>query len=108
MMKGNIIKLFLVIISFTFTYECMASDSSEKPKGPKATDIVTFDITIDGESAGKIRIGVFGKTVPKTAENFKQLCIKHQTEVGYNLISYKFSNLIIFEIECRRWQTCRL
>ncbi|XP_027196920.2 peptidyl-prolyl cis-trans isomerase 5 [Dermatophagoides pteronyssinus] len=93
MMKGNIIKLFLVIISFTFTYECMASDSSEKPKGPKATDIVTFDITIDGESAGKIRIGVFGKTVPKTAENFKQLCIKHQTENAEDgkLVGYKGS-----------------
>lgn len=97
MMKGNLIKLFLVIISFTFTHECIAQSPAAddtKPKGPKATDIVTFDITIGGESAGKIRIGLFGKTVPKTAENFKQLCIKHQTENtddGKSLVGYKGS-----------------
>ena len=31
---------------------------------------VFFDITIDDEPAGRIEIGLFGKTVPKTAENF--------------------------------------
>ena len=34
---------------------------------------VYFDISIGGEPKGRIEIGVFGKTVPKTAQNFVQL-----------------------------------
>merc|ERR1719197_2359780 len=39
------------------------------------TSKVFFEMNIDGQSAGRITIGLFGKTVPKTAENFRQLCI---------------------------------
>lgn len=34
---------------------------------------VFFDIEIGGEKTGRIVIGLFGKTVPKTAKNFKTL-----------------------------------
>ena len=34
------------------------------------TEKVFFDITIDGEPAGRIVFGMFGNTVPKTVANF--------------------------------------
>lgn len=43
---------------------------------------VWFDITIGGTPAGRVEIGLFGGTVPKTVENFKQLADKPAGE-GY-------------------------
>lgn len=43
---------------------------------------VYFDISIGGEPAGQIRIGLFGGTVPKTVENFVELAKKPKGE-GY-------------------------
>jgi len=55
---------------------------SDKPKGPKVTDKVYFDVTIGGEAVGRIVIGLFGKTVPKTVKNFVELA-KNPAGEGY-------------------------
>ena len=54
----------------------------EAKKGPKVTHKAWFEVSIDGEDVGKIEIGLFGKTVPKTVENFVQLANKPEGE-GY-------------------------
>ena len=38
------------------------------------TSTVVFSIDIGGVSVGDIEIGLFGKDVPKTSENFRVLC----------------------------------
>merc|ERR1719457_480367 len=52
----------------------MPQDTDAKKKtGPIVTKKVFFDVEIGGESIGRIEIGLFGKTVPKTVENFVAL-----------------------------------
>lgn len=41
----------------------------------EVTRKVYMDMTIGGESVGRITLGLFGNVVPKTAENFAELCV---------------------------------
>jgi peptidyl-prolyl cis-trans isomerase B (cyclophilin B) len=61
---------FLLVLTLGFALLTQAEDS---PRGPKITNKVYFDIEQDGESLGRIVFGLYGKTVPLTAENFRAL-----------------------------------
>merc|ERR1711975_58724 len=66
----------------------MGDDSK---KGPLVTDKVLFEMTIGGEAVGTIEIGLFGKTVPKTVENFYTLAAGTQ---GFGYAGSTFHRVI--------------
>lgn len=61
---------------------------TQNPKNP----VVFFDITIGGVPAGRIKMELFADIVPRTAENFRQLCTgefrKANIPVGYKGSSF--------------------
>ena len=59
-----------------------ASGGGGEAKGPVVTHVVEFEVSREGENLGTIQIGLFGKTVPKTAKNFFELANQVQPE-GY-------------------------
>jgi len=82
--------LFVVCYLILTVY---GNEGQTNVKGPKVTDIVFFDVTIGGEPVGRIEIGLFGKTVPKTVENFVALATRHEKEDAKDgkLVGYKGS-----------------
>lgn len=70
-MKKIVASLFALLLSSAG----LASNSEARsPADGEVTHKVYFDVSIDGKEAGRITMGLFGKDVPQTAENFRALC----------------------------------
>ena len=72
MFSRNIVK---VLVALCFVGALFGVSAKRKKKDLEVvTSKVFFDIDIDDEPAGRVTIGLFGETVPRTAENFRALC----------------------------------
>ena len=70
---GTIATLIVIISS---------CNSKVDASGPQVTKKVFFDISIGGQAAGRIEIGLFGDVVPRTVNNFYDLAQQTKPE-GY-------------------------
>ncbi|CAH9075214.1 unnamed protein product [Cuscuta epithymum] len=72
--KFQSIAVFVILFG-TLAALSQAKKSQKSHESLKeVTHKVYFDVEIEGKPAGRVIIGLFGKTVPKTAENFRALC----------------------------------
>uniref|UniRef100_A0A8H7Y756 peptidylprolyl isomerase n=1 Tax=Psilocybe cubensis TaxID=181762 RepID=A0A8H7Y756_PSICU len=92
-MFGRVSLAFVVVSVVAF----FCAQSAEAAKGPKITNIVYFDIKHGDKDLGRITMGLYGGTVPKTVENFRALATgknKNGEELGYGYKGSKFHRVI--------------
>lgn len=82
--------IILLLVSYCYLV-IASSSSSDSKKGPKVTHVVWMDIKVGDENPARVEIGLFGKTVPKTVENFVELAKRPEGE-GYK--NSKFHRVI--------------
>lgn len=77
LLSTNILAFSLVL--FYFSSRVASASAVEEV----VTNKVYFDVKQGDEDLGRIVIGLFGDVVPKTAENFRQLCVSEDPKFGY-------------------------
>jgi len=61
------------LVAFVVAFMAVGFHVAEATKGPLITNKVYFDIKQGDVELGRIVMGLYGKTVPRTAENFRAL-----------------------------------
>ncbi|OUM51546.1 hypothetical protein BVG19_g649 [[Candida] boidinii] len=82
------VSAIIAIFAALFFFINYSSATADLEPLPEITHKVFFDIEEDGEKLGRIVIGLFGKVVPKTVENFYQLSISEDPTFGYKGSSF--------------------
>merc|ERR1712025_254094 len=80
---GFLFVFALLPIDGCWSQSSSGAESRQGSADPAPTHIVVMNITIGGQRLSKgITIGLFGSVVPKTADNFYQLCRGDRPDVG--------------------------
>ena len=87
---ATISSVFAIFASFALASKT-ATPHSGNPDEEVITNKVFFDISIDGKHAGRFIFGLFGKTVPRTVENFRALATGEKINAVGKRIGYKGS-----------------
>ncbi|GAB2219458.1 hypothetical protein Droror1_Dr00007094 [Drosera rotundifolia] len=69
-----LILVFLAAVLFFYAFSFPLRVEEKLEEDPEITHRVFLDVDMDNQRLGRIVIGLFGKVVPKTTENFRALC----------------------------------
>ena len=66
-------KLLAIVSTLTAMSAAMSLQARTYSTIDTVTSKVYFDISVDGDNKGRIVMGLFGQTVPKTVKNFQSI-----------------------------------